>query len=486
MALYPNGRATVYTNQVPYELDVLRCGLFTMTAVSLLARCVLGTGIGDVPLFVRLACTPIVPPSLAVTIGEGACYFLEPMDATAWSVVPADTDPNHNMFKQGWFSDPVNFSTPAPVTPGNSVIHLIQARFNEVDVNNVSRPYFNSADPSMPIFNNNFDTRQDTIDVQIKLGIEAPIPTPPTPDPGYVALYYVTVAYGQTSIVGGNITLVPGAPFITESLTQKISSGTVSGDFVSKVQEQQSTNISAVDIGTPNVIVLNPSPAYTSYSAITFIRARIANNNTGATTINISGLGAKVVKKQTSTGLAVLVSGDIKIGIHEFAYNTVDDSVQVLNPVPAPVVPPTIQLSYAIISFQDTTSQTIPATSSQVIAFDNTVSDPDNLIVGNGFIPTPGWWQFSCIIHQQVGYISLATSEFWIYKNGARLRSLAQGSATSPTNFSSSAKELANGTDAFTLVAVNNASAENLTIGGQALNNNASKLIRFEIQFVHA
>ncbi|HNC11745.1 MAG TPA: phage tail protein [Cyclobacteriaceae bacterium] len=309
-----------------------------MTAVSLLARCVLGTGIGDVPLFVRLPCTPIVPPSLAVTIGEGACYTLEPMDSTAWSVIPADTDPNHNMFKQGWLSNPANFLTPAPTTSGNSVIHLIQARFQEMDVNNVSRPYFNSADPSMPIFNNNFDTRQDTIDVQIKLGIEASVPAPPTPDPGYTALYYVTVAYGQTSIVSGNISVVPGAPFITESLTQKISSGTIAAGYVSIDQEQKSSNVYANDIGTPGVLVVNPNPAYAAYQAGMRILVQAANANGGVSTLNVSGQGAVEIKMIQGGGFVSLSGGEIQSGaIYEFIYN--GSIWQIMNPTTSGGIP---------------------------------------------------------------------------------------------------------------------------------------------------
>ena len=65
--------------------------------------------------------------------------------------------------------------------------------------------------------------------------------------------------------------------------------------------------------GTANAITLTPSPAITAYAAgqrFTFIAG---SSNTGATTVNISGLGAKDIKRPDAT-LAALVTGDIVSG----------------------------------------------------------------------------------------------------------------------------------------------------------------------------
>ena len=63
--------------------------------------------------------------------------------------------------------------------------------------------------------------------------------------------------------------------------------------------------------GTANAIVLTPSPALASYvagEAITFI---VASANTGAVTVNVSGLGAKAV---TKAGAVALAAGDLAAG----------------------------------------------------------------------------------------------------------------------------------------------------------------------------
>lgn len=314
MPLELNGRVIVYTNQVPYEADVLRSNLYQMTAVSRLSQTILGTGISNSTLAADLPCTPISPPGLQVVIGAGSLYSFVNLDNTAYGVLPVDTDPNHKLLKQAINFDPTTLNTPAPTLSGNSIIYLIQAILQTVDINDVSRPYFNSADPSMPIFENNYDTRQDIVSLVVKASAQAPSPTPPVPDAGYVPLYYVTVANGQTSIISGNITLAANAPFITESLTQKVSSATVSGDFVSKTQEQNSSNVYANDIGTINALVANPSPAYGPYQDGMHVLIKAANSNTGPATLNVSGRGADNIQQIEAGSLVNLEGGEIQGG----------------------------------------------------------------------------------------------------------------------------------------------------------------------------
>ena len=71
-----------------------------------------------------------------------------------------------------------------------------------------------------------------------------------------------------------------------------------------------------------NTYACTPSPAETAYvtgsNYLYAINFSIAN--TGASTINISGLGAVGVQKLTSSGLTALVSGDIQPGIYLARY----------------------------------------------------------------------------------------------------------------------------------------------------------------------
>lgn len=227
MSLFLSGRSIVYTNQLVLETDILRTNIYKMVGDSKLAQTILASGLSNPILVSGTPCVPITPPGLAVTVGVGTIYAFFPMDETAYAVIPADTNPNHELFKQGVNFDPIDLVTPAPTVPGNSVIHLVQAIYKEEDKNLVSTPYFNPAstptNPLPPIYENTFDTRASLMDITLKAGVEGISPSPPSPDAGWTGLYYVTVTFGQTFIISGDITEVPGAPFIKEGLTQKIS-----------------------------------------------------------------------------------------------------------------------------------------------------------------------------------------------------------------------------------------------------------------------
>jgi hypothetical protein len=326
MALYNSGMVEVYTNQVPYEEDVLRTNLYKLTEVAGLAATTLGIGV-NYPTMVRgFPCVPVSPPGLSVVVGSNqtpdVIYSLQPLLATNFSVIPADTTPSHYQFMQGFNWGQVTLSTPAPTSVGDSVIHLVQVAFSTQDVNNVSRPYFNSVDPTMPIFNNNYDTRTNLAIVQIKHGVEAPSPTPPTPDAGFIGLYYVTVTYGQTSIVSGNIakvSSVEGQPFITESLTEKAGPSTLAG-YPTIAQLQTTNFVRAIGGGTANAITAAPSPAYTSLTQAR-VSVYITTTNTGATTLNLSSLGATAVRKKSQSGLIALTGGEITTGWYDFYYD---------------------------------------------------------------------------------------------------------------------------------------------------------------------
>lgn len=67
----------------------------------------------------------------------------------------------------------------------------------------------------------------------------------------------------------------------------------------------------AADSGSANAIVVNLSPAITAHVIGMPIYVKVAATNTGATTVNISGLGIKALKK---SGNVALVAGDLTAG----------------------------------------------------------------------------------------------------------------------------------------------------------------------------
>lgn len=226
-------RQMVYPGQLLLETDLLNVGKYAYLGVAKLAAAILGTG----TLVNGLSCSPTTPNSMSVVIGAGEIYALEATDQFAFSSLGTDS---HNILKQGILADPVSFTFIAPTTPGESINYLIEAAFTEQDVNSVVLRYYNSANPSQAFSGPSGTgaaqntTRTDTISVQVKDGTPAATgsQTTPAPDSAYVAMWVVTVAYGQTTITSGNISQIAGAPFITERLGDKISQTTADGRYV--------------------------------------------------------------------------------------------------------------------------------------------------------------------------------------------------------------------------------------------------------------
>ena len=86
--------------------------------------------------------------------------------------------------------------------------------------------------------------------------------------------------------------------------------------------------------GSANALTLTPSPAWTAYAYGNRIRGTIATTNTGATTLNVSGLGAKNVYKSDDDSLeaANLIDGHE----HEFFYDGSDFRLVPFGGLPLP------------------------------------------------------------------------------------------------------------------------------------------------------
>jgi hypothetical protein len=222
-------RPIIYPGQIPLETDLLSTNRNTMVALSKLAAAILGTS----TLVNGLACTPTSPASMNIQVGAGEIYALQNLDGTAYSSLVADT--THQLLKQGIRLDAIDISCPAPATVDHSINYLIQATFNEVDNTPVVLPYYNASNPAQAYAGPDnsgtaqFTNRAGAVIVSAKAGISATTgtQTTPAPDAGYVGLWIVTVANGQTTITASNIIAAPNAPFISETLTEKV--GKVSG-----------------------------------------------------------------------------------------------------------------------------------------------------------------------------------------------------------------------------------------------------------------
>ncbi len=209
-------RNLVYPGSIPLDTDLLSINRNAMIALGYLAQAVLGAG----PIVDGLACSPTSPASMSITVGPGMISQLSVVDMLPYGSLPADTtDP---LLKIGININPTTFALTAPTTSGQSVNFLIQAAFQESDINPVVLPYYNAAQPSQPYSGpaNSAATqntlRTQCVELEMKPGTPATSGTQTTPpvDSGWTGLYIITVLYGQTSITTASISILPTAPFL--------------------------------------------------------------------------------------------------------------------------------------------------------------------------------------------------------------------------------------------------------------------------------
>ncbi|MGH8221327.1 MAG: hypothetical protein ACREUT_22580, partial [Steroidobacteraceae bacterium] len=220
--------------------DLLNTNRNVLIGLGLLTLDIFGTAtvVGGLP------CTPTSPGSLDVAVGPGRIYALEPVDESAYSSLAADT--TDDIVKQGINLAATDLSCPAPATAGYSINYLIEAIYEDEDADEVVLSYYNASNPGSPYSGPGGDAsaqatrRAGIVSLQAKAGVPAPTGTQTTPavDSGYVPLYIVTVAHGESAIVSGDISVYPGAPFITGAfLTEpladerylQLSGGTLTG-----------------------------------------------------------------------------------------------------------------------------------------------------------------------------------------------------------------------------------------------------------------
>ncbi|HQT89691.1 MAG TPA: hypothetical protein PK677_14280 [Acidiphilium sp.] len=225
-------RPIVYPAALPQASDVLSVAQDAMIGLGYALQAVMGSS----TVVAGLACTPTSPASLAVNVAPGSIMALAQTDATAYSTLPANAN---SLMQQGIVQTTTLFNIAAPSTSGQSINYLIEAAFSQTDGNSTVLPYYNAANPSQPYSGpNNSGTAQNTIRygacvLQLKAGAPAATGSQVTPavDSGYVGLWVITVANGQSTIVSGNIVEYSGAPFLPFTLPQLAAAQAAAGSY---------------------------------------------------------------------------------------------------------------------------------------------------------------------------------------------------------------------------------------------------------------
>lgn len=215
-------RQIVYPGSIPLDTDILSVQRNIMVALGALTQTVLGTN----PVASGLLCVPTAPPSLEILVGPGSLTAPQPLDATPFGSLPAL--PAFTIVKTGINLNATTFTVAPPAGSGQAVVWLVQAAIAETDATPVVLPYYNAANPAQPLSgaaNNGLaqpTQRLQVVALQCKPGAAAPSGSQVAPpvDQGWVGLWQITVAYGQTAVLPSNIQSVPGAPFSPFQLPQ--------------------------------------------------------------------------------------------------------------------------------------------------------------------------------------------------------------------------------------------------------------------------
>lgn len=126
-----------------------------------------------------------------------------------------------------------------------------------------------------------------------------------------------TLAFNKYSQSSG----ILDEPIVGKYARWKSGGGIEWVDAINPVTVAQNTTDIWVQVvgGTGDAITLSPSPALANYTAGVTYRFAATGTNTGAVTVNVSGLGAKAL---TKNGTTALIAGDIPSGtIVEIVYD---------------------------------------------------------------------------------------------------------------------------------------------------------------------
>lgn len=299
-------RVMVYDGALPQTTDILNQGKANLVGQAYQNRAILGTA----TVVAGLACTPTSPTAdLNIHIDVGSIYQMDPTDATAYADLGTDSN---TIMKQGILSTALTLGIVPPVTAGFSQVFLVQAILNDVDAGSMVLSYYNSIPPNTPFAGpansgtSNYTLRTNPCIIALKAGTPATTGTQatPSPDAGYVGLYAVTVANGQTQITSPNIKQTASAPFFPT--LPSVPLNVLNGAWV----------YAGVDTGSATAYVITfvaGQPIPTAYVAGMEVVFKALNTNSGAATINVNGLGVVPIKRGNVIALAAsdIVSGSM-------------------------------------------------------------------------------------------------------------------------------------------------------------------------------
>ena len=290
-------RNIVYVGAIPQDTDILNPNKNGMIALGY----ALESAFGSVTFVSGLNCVATTPTAdLNVHVQRGSICQLATTDGTAYGSIASDS---LALYKQGINRTTTDFAITPPATAGYSQNYLIEAQLLESDATPIVLPYYNAATPSSPYSGPaNTGVSQNTVRTQrVSLQLKAGVPfatgaaqNVPSTDSGWVALWIVSVANGQTQITSANIAMAPGAPFIGGLLT--LAQRRLTGPL----------NLYVSTLGSDSNNGLLPTTAFATVTAA--YAALVSNYNVAGQTVTIN-VAASTYNVTTLSGAPTGQSG---------------------------------------------------------------------------------------------------------------------------------------------------------------------------------
>ena len=210
-------RSIFYTLEQILSADLLGAQVYSLIGDANGLQVVLGQ---TQSVISNLLLSPTDPASLTLNLTNGFLASLQPVDASSYGSLSANVQ---NVLQLA-FNLQTNVVINNTLEAGQAQYVLIEAGFQEQDSDSQVLPYVNISNPAVP-YNGpgNTGIAQDTIRNEVAVitvvyGTPATSGSevPPTVDTGNVAIAYVDLEAGQTTITGGQIldpsSVVGGSP----------------------------------------------------------------------------------------------------------------------------------------------------------------------------------------------------------------------------------------------------------------------------------
>ena len=204
-------RAIIWTQEQLRSFDAVGWQTDALVAMADVTHALLG---GTTAVVSGLTASASDPPSLVINLSAGQIFQLAAVDALAVGQIPQNLS---QIVQQGLASASTVTLSTSGIGGGQSRYTLIQAQFNQVDgvapndPNGGVPPFYNAANPSSPIYTSVNTQRSGVVTIGTVTGAAATTGSevPPSATAGWVGLYLIDLASGQTAVTSMQI-LVAG------------------------------------------------------------------------------------------------------------------------------------------------------------------------------------------------------------------------------------------------------------------------------------